>query len=351
MASVTVSHVTKSFGNFPALSDISIDFSDGGLYSLLGPSGSGKTTLLRLIAGFSFPNTGEIHIGGSAVERLPVEKRNIGMMFQNYALFPNMSVYDNVAFGLMVRDTNKEEISKRVGDVLELVRLTGYDRRKPHELSGGQRQRVALARAIIFRPKVLLLDEPLSALDKALRLGMQVELKRIQREIGVTTILVTHDQEEALTLSDKVGVLKDGKLLQEGTPREIYERPATAFAASFLGDANLFKGRVVSGALELDGGSCLRSLDVLPEGGTATCAVRPEKISIVADDEVLASDANVMEARLDDIVFAGNSLNYLLHYGDIPLQVFAQNHEAAELVPGQLVKLAWYARDTILVEA
>ncbi|WP_110649284.1 ABC transporter ATP-binding protein [Salinicola peritrichatus] len=351
MASVTVSHVNKAFGDFQALSDVSIEFSDGGFYALLGPSGSGKTTLLRQIAGFSFPDSGEILIGGEAVESLPVEKRNIGMMFQNYALFPNMSVFDNVAFGLMVRNTPKREIEARVGEALELVRLSGYDDRKPHQLSGGQRQRVALARAIVFRPRVLLLDEPLSALDKALRLGMQVELKRIQREVGITTIFVTHDQEEALTLSDKVGVLKDGKLLQEGTPRELYERPATAFAATFLGDANLFDGSADDGELALADGARLRTLEPLARTGPVTCAVRPEKIAIVAADAAISSDSNVLEAELEEIIFAGNSLNYLLRRGDVSLRVFAQNRAAADLQPGQRVRLAWRAADTIPVEA
>ncbi|KAA0020392.1 ABC transporter ATP-binding protein [Salinicola corii] len=351
MASVTVSHVSKSFGDFQALSDVSIEFADGGFYALLGPSGSGKTTLLRQIAGFSFPDSGEIRIGGEAVESVPVEKRNIGMMFQNYALFPNMSVFDNVAFGLMVRDTPRSEIKARVGEALELVRLSGYDERKPHQLSGGQRQRVALARAIVFRPQVLLLDEPLSALDKALRLGMQVELKRIQREVGITTIFVTHDQEEALTLSDKVGVLKDGKLLQEGTPRELYERPRTAFAATFLGDANLFNGIADDGELALADGTRLRTLEPLARSGRMTCAVRPEKIAIVEDSAQLSSDSNVLEAELEQTIFAGNSLSYLLRHGDTSLRVFAQNRAAADLQPGQRVRLAWCSADTIPVEA
>ncbi|WP_110598619.1 ABC transporter ATP-binding protein [Salinicola lusitanus] len=351
MASVTVSHVNKSFGEFQALDDVSIEFADGGFYALLGPSGSGKTTLLRQIAGFSFPDSGEILIGGEAVESLPVEKRNIGMMFQNYALFPNMSVFDNVAFGLMVRSTPKPEIKARVGEALELVRLSGYDERKPHQLSGGQRQRVALARAIVFRPRVLLLDEPLSALDKALRLGMQVELKRIQREVGITTIFVTHDQEEALTLSDKVGVLKDGKLLQEGPPRELYERPATAFAATFLGDANLFEGDVDDGELALSDGTRLRATAPLTGVGKATCAVRPEKMAIAEEGEPPLADHNLLEAELQEIIFAGNSLSYLLRRNDIHLRVFAQNRATAELQPGQRVRLTWRVADTIPVEA
>jgi len=198
MADVQVRDVSRSFGSHKALDDVSIDFPDGGFYALLGPSGSGKTTLLRLIAGFDFPSSGTISIGGESVERVPVEKRRIGMMFQNYALFPNMSVADNVAFGLSVRGDKRSSIETEVRRALDLVQLAKLGERRPHQLSGGQRQRVALARAIVTKPRVLLLDEPLSALDKALRVDMQIELKRIQREIGITTIFVTHDQEEAL---------------------------------------------------------------------------------------------------------------------------------------------------------
>ncbi|RVB63447.1 ABC transporter ATP-binding protein, partial [Mesorhizobium sp. M7A.F.Ca.CA.002.04.1.1] len=214
MAGVQVSDVSRSFGAHKALDNVSIDFADGGFYALLGPSGSGKTTLLRQIAGFDFPDSGRITIGGESVERVPVEKRRIGMVFQNYALFPNMSVADNVAFGLSVRGEAKAVIATEVQRALDLVQLGKLGGRRPHQLSGGQRQRVALARAIVTKPRVLLLDEPLGALDKALRVDMQIELKRIQREIGITTIFVTHDQEEALTMSDRIGILRDGRLVQ-----------------------------------------------------------------------------------------------------------------------------------------
>ena len=242
MAEVQVEKVSRSFGAHKALDDVSIDFPDGGFYALLGPSGSGKTTLLRMIAGFDFPDAGSIRIGGEGVERVPVEKRRIGMVFQSYALFPNMSVADNVAFGLSVRGEPKSEIAGAVQNALDLVQLGKLGERRPHQLSGGQRQRVALARAIVIKPRVLLLDEPLGALDKALRVDMQIELKRIQREIGITTIFVTHDQEEALTMSDRIGILRDGRLVQEGPPEEIYDSPKSEFAATFLGDANILRG-------------------------------------------------------------------------------------------------------------
>ena len=255
MADVRVENIVRSFGAHRALDDVSIAFPDGGFYALLGPSGSGKTTLLRMIAGFDFPDSGKIFIGGEGVERVPVEKRHIGMVFQSYALFPNMSVADNVAFGLSVRGQTKSDIAEAVQGALDLVQLGKLGQRRPHQLSGGQRQRVALARAIVIKPRVLLLDEPLGALDKALRVEMQIELKRIQREIGITTIFVTHDQEEALTMSDRIGILRDGRLVQEGPPEEIYDSPQSEFAATFLGDANILRGDRTDNGIRLTDGT------------------------------------------------------------------------------------------------
>ena len=351
MAPVSVKGVSKLFGTFRALDSVSIDFADGGFYGLLGPSGSGKTTLLRLIAGFDYPDEGGISIGGEPVERLPAEKRDVGMMFQSYALFPNMGVFDNVAFGLTVRRVPRAEVRRRVGEALELVRLTGLDARRPHQLSGGQRQRVALARAIVIRPRLLLLDEPLSALDKALRTGMQVELKRIQREVGITTIFVTHDQEEALTLSDRIGVLRDGRLVQEGSPREIYERPATAFAATFLGDANLFEGEVSDGVIRLGDGSEIRTADPLPGTKTAvTFAVRPERITVHPATAAPDGEHNQLDATVTEAIFAGNSLTYLLTRGEQTIRVFAQNTGCEPVAVGARVRLAWQPADTIVVK-
>ena len=243
MSRVDLEHVSKRYAAIAALHEISLSFRDGEFFGLLGPSGSGKTTLLRAIAGFVEPDEGTISFDGQRVENVPVHKRQIGMVFQNYALFPNLTVAGNIAFGLSVRRVAGSEAGRQVSEMLELVRLTGLNERKPRELSGGQQQRVALARALVTRPKVLLLDEPLGALDRRLRQEMQVELKDIQRETGVTTIFVTHDQEEALTLSDRIAIIDQGRLMQMGEPREIYERPATIFAAQFLGDANIFSGR------------------------------------------------------------------------------------------------------------
>jgi ABC-type Fe3+/spermidine/putrescine transport system ATPase subunit len=330
MAEVTVSGVSKSFGADKAVDDVTIQFADGGFYALLGPSGSGKTTLLRMVAGFEFPDAGRIAIAGEPVENLPVERREIGMVFQNYALFPNMSVFDNVAFGLDVRGVSRSETRTRVGEALELVQLTGLDRRRPHQLSGGQRQRVALARALVTRPRVLLLDEPLSALDKSLRVEMQVELKRIQRDVAITTLFVTHDQEEALTLSDRVGILNEGRLVQEGPPHEIYERPETAFTARFLGDANLFTGTARGDRIEL---------------------AEPEKMLLEAVDAASSGleDANAITARVLRHIFAGSSLTYLVDWGGERLKVFVQNRTGEVVPEGAEVRLTWSPGDTVVV--
>ena len=384
MAEVTVTGVSRYFGAQRAVDGVTTRFADGGFYALLGPSGSGKTTLLRMVAGFEHPDAGRISIAGRPVEDVPVEKRGIGMVFQSYALFPNMSVFDNVAFGLAVRGAARARIRSRVGEALELVRLAGFDRRRPHQLSGGQKQRVALARALVTRPRVLLLDEPLSALDKALRVEMQVELKRIQRDVAITTLFVTHDQEEALTLSDRVGILNEGRLIQEGPPHEIYERPETAFAARFLGDANLLAGIARDGAIVLaDGARLWSGRPPGSDGRPVTCAVRPEKIRIetvarAVDAALPASEiaaggtataapegtvggcaaappapaagrVNVVSARVLHHVFAGSSLSYLVDREGEPLKVFVQNRTGEVIPEGTAVRLTWSPRDTVVV--
>ncbi len=352
MAEVAVREVSKRFGETRALDGVSIRFADGGFYALLGPSGSGKTTLLRMIAGFEYPDAGEITIGGEPVENLAVEKRRIGMVFQSYALFPNMNVVDNVGFGLSVRGVDRSETRTRVAEALELVRLTGFDLRRPHQLSGGQKQRVALARALVTRPRVLLLDEPLSALDKSLRVEMQVELKRIQRDVAITTIFVTHDQEEALTLSDRIGILDEGRLIQEGPPHEVYEQPRSAFTARFLGDANLLAGTSRHGSVELaDGTRLAAARPPGAEGAPAVCAVRPEKILLAAESGGPPSPgANALSARVVSHVFAGRSLTYLLDWHGQTLKVFVQNRDAEVIPEGTAVRLTWAPGDTIVVE-
>jgi ABC-type Fe3+/spermidine/putrescine transport system ATPase subunit len=333
-----VDGVTKTYGAAKALDGVTMDFPDGGLFGLLGPSGSGKTTLLRAIAGFIYPDAGTIRIGGQPVEAIPVERREIGMMFQSYALFPNMSVFDNVGFGLRVRKVGTEEERRRVRSVLDLVQLGDLEQRRPHQLSGGQQQRVALARAIVTNPRVLLLDEPLSALDKALRLEMQIELKRIQREIGITTIFVTHDQEEALTLSDKIGILKDGRMIQAGAPRTVYNRPVSTFAAGFLGDANLLPGRAEDKHFRLEDGTLI---DVpAGEGDADLYAVRPENVTISLD-EPTAPAINKIRAKLIQRVFAGATATCLVTWQNRPHKVLALERDLEGFPDNGPVWLSW----------
>ena len=346
MAKVIVENVTKSFGPLKALDAVSIDFPDGGFFGLLGPSGSGKTTLLRTIAGFIFTDSGTICIGDQPVDAVPVEKRDIGMMFQNYALFPNLSVADNVGFGLRVRKVGASEEKRRIGEALELVQLSSLGDRKPHQLSGGQRQRVALARAIVTNPRVLLLDEPLSALDKNLRIDMQIELKRIQREIGITTIFVTHDQEEALTLSDKIGILRGGKMIQAGPPREVYNNPTDVFSARFLGEANVFSGKADGNTLYLEDGAQLR----LPQrdGVFEAFGVRPENIAISADKPTDAG-LNSIKATLKQRVFAGAMATCLVDWNGQGFKVIARDGDIPELPENGDVWLSWAPEKTMSI--
>ena len=352
MARVRVENLTRSYGAHKALDDVTIEFADGGFYALLGPSGSGKTTLLRMIAGFDRPDGGRISIDGESVERVPVERRRIGMVFQNYALFPNMSVADNVAFGLSVRGEPKATIGREVGRALELVQLGPFGKRRPHQLSGGQRQRVALARAIVTKPRVLLLDEPLGALDKALRVDMQVELKRIQREVGITTIFVTHDQEEALTMSDRIGIMREGRLIQEGPPEQIYDHPASEFAAIFLGDANILRGQATATGIRLTDGTLIAAASGRARvlGRPGSCAVRPERIQILpAAALAVPGDHNRLTGRVAKRLFAGNSSTYFVDRGEDTIKVLVQNDGGARLAEGQEVVLRWAPDSTVLI--
>lgn len=344
MSLVQVQNVSRSFGAHMALDDVSIEFPDGGFYALLGPSGSGKTTLLRMIAGFDYPDRGKIVIDGQSVERVPVEKRRIGMVFQNYALFPNMSVRDNVAFGPSVRGEPKAKIADEVRKALDLVQLGKLGDRRPHQLSGGQRQRVALARAIVTRPRVLLLDEPLSALDKALRVDMQHELKRIQREIGITTIFVTHDQEEALTMSDRIGVLRDGRLVHDGPPEDAYDHPSSEFAATFLGDANVLIGKADKSGLRLADGTLIR----LRSGETTDrCAVRPERIRISVSGAKSPPTENSLTGKVSRRVFGGANRTYFVDCASELIKVQVQNDGKRPFEIGQEVTLRWPSESTI----
>ncbi len=304
---VVLESVSKAFGAVAAVDDVSLDVERGEFFSLLGPSGGGKTTSLRLIAGFERPDAGRIWIGDSDVTETPPHRRPVNTVFQSYALFPHLSVGENVAFGLRFTSTGKQETRLKVGEMLDLVELTGYEKRKPHQLSGGQQQRVALARALILNPALLLLDEPLGALDAKLRRGLQIELKNLQREIGITFVYVTHDQEEALTMSDRLAVMAEGRIEQLGTPKEVYESPATPFVADFLGVSNLMQATCDGGGIiRLDGAV----LAVEGAGGTVAgdvmVTIRPERIEI---GPAAGASENRVRGTVTEIVYVGPTMH------------------------------------------
>ena len=349
MSVVEIDRVEKHYGSVAALAGVSLTFADGEFFGLLGPSGSGKTTLLRAIAGFVDPDAGVIRLDGRDIGHTPVHKREIGMVFQNYALFPHMSVFDNIAFGLSVRGLPTQDIKRRVSEMLALVRLSGMEKRTPRQLSGGQQQRIALARALVTRPRLLLLDEPLGALDKRLRQQMQIELKQIQREVGITTIFVTHDQEEALTLSDRIAIFDEGKVVQAGNPHAVYERPATAFAANFLGDANFFEGKVLGPGRVAAVEGEIATEDPLPAAGAQVMlAVRPEKISLVRPDTPV-TPGNRLAGRMGQGVYSGMSTIYKVTVADRELTVFAQNRSGQDFAPGDAVRLEWSPAHSVVV--
>ncbi|MGN6452355.1 MAG: ABC transporter ATP-binding protein [Steroidobacteraceae bacterium] len=322
-AYVRIANVTKRFGEFVAVDAVSLDIRRGEIFCLLGGSGSGKTTLLRMLAGFERPSAGTIHIDGVDMSTIPPYERPVNMMFQSYALFPHMSVEKNVAFGLEQEHLTRDAIRRQVGEILEIVQMSGLEGRKPHQLSGGQRQRVALARALVKRPKLLLLDEPLAALDKKLRERTQFELLNIQHRLGVTFIVVTHDQEEAMTLGQRLGVMNRGRIAQVGTPSDIYESPATRFVADFIGSVNMFEGRV--GAAPADGlrlevselGCLLRAERAVScvRGATVWAAIRPEKISISRQPPPAAAAGmpeNAVPGTVREIAYMGDMSIYLV---------------------------------------
>ncbi len=289
-------NVSRYFGDVKAVDHVNLEIGDGEFFSMLGPSGSGKTTCLRMIAGFDRPTSGNIFLYGQDVSDLPPYERDVNTVFQDYALFPHMTIEDNIAYGLMIRGVSKQERYKQVQDMLDLVRLPGFGHRKPSQLSGGQRQRVALARALINHPKVLLLDEPLGALDLKLRQQMQVELKSIQQRVGITFIFVTHDQEEALTMSDRIAVFSEGKIEQVGTPAEVYEKPASPFVAGFVGTSNLISGAV---AKQLT-------------GSTKMFSVRPEKIHLEPANGKAPEEMVSIDGVIRDVVYLGLFTRYLV---------------------------------------
>ena len=327
---IRLDRVSRQFGELKAVDDVSLDILDGEFFTLLGPSGSGKTTTLRLIAGFDHPTAGRVLLHGEDVTHLPPYEREVNTVFQDYALFPHMTVGENIAYGLMIRNISKPERGKRVAELLDLVRMPGLEDRRPSQLSGGQRQRVALARALILRPRVLLLDEPLGALDLKLRQQMQVELKSIQEQVGITFIYVTHDQEEALTMSDRVAVFNLGRIVQIGSPADLYEHPASPFVAGFVGVSNLISGEL---AMKI-------------AASPMTISVRPEKISIQSLEQLAPDGYSSIEGQVRDVIYLGIHTRYLveLDSGE-DLTVVEQNRDTTSMdvmsARGRRVRLVW----------
>ena len=336
---ISIRGVSKRFGSVQAVDTVDLEIERGEFFSILGPSGCGKTTLLRMLAGFEAPSEGEIFIDGQAMSAIPPHKRPVNMVFQNYAIFPHLDVRKNIAFGLRKSGLSQLEIDARVEEMLDLIKLSGYASRAPTELSGGERQRVALARALIKQPKVLLLDEPLGALDKKLREQMQLELRALQKSVGITFVFVTHDQEEALTLSDRIAVMAKGEVLQVETPTGLYEKPNCRFVADFIGTMNFFDGNLQS--LANDSDNSLAIVDAGPLGSVEAAsngldnaigddimvAIRPEKIALHL--ELPEGDSNVVEARMGPAAYLGDRSHYHVYLGgrEQPVAVAVQNVE------------------------
>ena len=346
--------VTKSYAGAVAVDGLSLTVGEGDFMTLLGPSGSGKTTTLMIVAGFVPPDTGRVYLDGRDVTRLPAFKRGIGVVFQNYALFPHLTVFDNVAFPLRMRSRPSAEIRTRVDQVLALVGLPQAGSRYPRQLSGGQQQRVALARAIVFRPPLLLMDEPLGALDRKLREQMQLEIKRIQKELKITVVYVTHDQEEALVMSDRIALMRNGRIEQCGSARRLYDEPASEFAANFIGESNVFRGRVIGraeGLLHIAAEN-LRLKARMPGGDRdvagVTVVVRPEKIRLAEDGERVRE--NACEGRIVETLYLGESTKYRVRVDRLgELTVRSQNSGAGDrYANGDVVRVTWSADDTIV---
>ena len=348
---VELSAVTKRFGEFVAVDDLSLNIFEGEFFSLLGPSGCGKTTTLRMIAGFEEPTEGSISVGGDPMRGVPPYRRPVNTVFQSYAIFPHLNVFDNVAFGLRRSGVKGEELHKRVTDACEMVQLSGFERRKPSMLSGGQQQRVALARALVNHPKVLLLDEPLGALDLKLRKEMQLYLKNLQHEVGITFIYVTHDQEEALTMSDRIAVMNEGRVQQVADPPTLYEHPENRFVADFIGQTNVFSGMVESVDGErvtlrtASGEKVEATAREVEVGQEAHATVRPEKIRLGSEGD------NVSTARIRQIVYLGVSTQYIAELPDgEKLVLYQQNsREEDHAEVGDEVPVAWDARNCLVL--
>jgi spermidine/putrescine transport system ATP-binding protein len=353
---IRLTDLTKQFREVRAVDRVSLDIHSGEFFSMLGPSGCGKTTTLRMIGGFELPTGGRVELRGRDVTMDPPDKRPVNMVFQNYALFPHLDVAGNVAFGLRRKGVEKGETTRRVAEALDLVHLAGYERRKPNQLSGGQQQRVALARALINRPQVLLLDEPLGALDLKLRKALQVELKRVQTEVGITFVYVTHDQEEALTMSDRIAVMSGGRVEQVGTPEELYERPRTKFVADFIGTSNLLSGTVET----IDGATAvvrLGSGELCRVGGKGRAAgeeidlsLRPESIRIEPRNGTAREAIDWLPATVEQVAYLGSSVQYRVRTpGGLIVAVLA-NKQGSRYERGDDVELAWTPSEALVLD-
>ncbi|MFD2206974.1 ABC transporter ATP-binding protein [Kiloniella antarctica] len=357
MSSVSLRNIAKRFAGFTAVHPMFLDIPEGSFVTLLGPSGCGKTTTLRMIAGLLDPSEGEISIGDQLVNNIPMHKRNLGIVFQNYALFPHKTIYENVAFGLKYRKVPDAEVKRRVKDVLDLVQLPDLGERYPNQLSGGQQQRIALARAIVIKPDVLLLDEPLSALDANLRENMRIELKRIQEKIGITTVFVTHDQSEALAMSDKLVVMSGGRIEQVGAPKDVYDNPGSIFVADFLGTSNILDVRCDKtdktnvlidagrlGSFELP----LEKAQNISAGSAAKLVIRAEKLCLVSAGT--ASDLRTsVEGIVETVDYQGQAVRYFVRVGDLQLQALnmIENHPFSE---GETVSLRFRPQDCVALK-
>ena len=345
---VLLDRVTKRFDDIVAVDELTLEVPRGRFFALLGPSGCGKTTTLRMIGGFEEPTGGTIYLGDKDVTGLPPYKRDVNTVFQSYALFPHLNVFENVAFGLRRRGVKSGEVRTRVSEILDLVQLSGFERRKPRQVSGGQQQRVALARALVNHPRVLLLDEPLGALDLKLRKEMQLFIKGLQQEVGITFIHVTHDQEEAMTMADSIAVMSDGHIEQLGSPDDLYERPATPFVARFLGVSNLLEGvSQGDGSVRLDDGSVIRAPAAEGRQGPVAVGIRPEKIRIGRTDE------NALTGEVTERAYIGVSTQYIVSTPHGAITVYVQNSEAgaAALHPGDQATVSWSPASTFVVDS
>lgn len=356
---ISFRNVSKHFGRVVAVDDVSFDIKRGEFFSLLGPSGCGKTTLLRMLAGFESPSTGEVFIDEQPMSTIPANKRPVNMVFQSYAIFPHLNVRGNIAFGMRKSGLSKTELDAKIEETLELIKLSGFGERAANELSGGQRQRVALARALIKRPKVLLLDEPLGALDKKLREQMQIELRALQQQVGITFVFVTHDQEEALTLSDRIAVMEKGVVLEIESPTQLYESPRTRFVADFIGTMNFFEGSVQgvsNGTISVDSGFLgtvqARTNPDIPSSGAVTVGIRPEKMQL--SFERPGQSVNIIEGKLGPSAYLGDRshLYVYLNGRDEPVSVALQNlrRSSADIrEPDKPVWLSWEEDSVVLL--